>query len=218
MREAESSPDDRALLVAWRAGDAARGAELFKRHIRSVTRFFRTKVPDAAEDLAQNTFLALIQLDPARLGEVPLRAYLFGIARNQLLLHLRGKSRAAARFDPLTVSARDLGASPAKVVARDQQHQLVVEALGRIPVDYQVALELHYFEGLPVAEIAEALGRPVGTIKSLLSRGRDLLRVELEAVASTSELLASVVGELERWISGLPEVLRGAADDRGADG
>lgn len=199
--------DDLALLAAWRAGDRARGAELFGRHARAVTRFFRSKVPEAAEDLAQNTFLALVELDPARLRDQQLRAYLFGIARNQLLLYLRGKTRAAARFDPLTASVRDAGAGAAKIVAREQQHRLIADALQRLPVDYQIALELHYFENLAVAEIAVALERPVGTIKSLLSRGRDLLREELTALASTNELLASVVGELDRWVSTLPTVL-----------
>jgi RNA polymerase sigma-70 factor (ECF subfamily) len=93
-------PDDRALLVAWRAGDRERGNELFRRHIRSVSRFFRSKIPEAAEDLTQTTFLAVAQVDPARIGEVPFRAYLFGIARNQLLMHLvrrRGRTNGSTR-------------------------------------------------------------------------------------------------------------------------
>jgi RNA polymerase sigma-70 factor, ECF subfamily len=201
--------DDRELLVAWRAGDRELGNQLFERHIRSVSRFFRTKIPEAAEDLTQNTFLALAELDPARIGAVPFRAYLFGIARNQLLMHLRTKLRAAARFDPLTASARDAGAGPARMVARQQQHVVLAAALQRLPIDYQIALELHYFEGMPVAEIADVLERPVGTIKSLLSRGREMLREYLEEIASSEELLTSIVGELDRWMSTLPELVRG---------
>jgi len=199
--------EDRELLAAWRAGDRERGNQLFQRHIRAVSRFFRTKVPEAAEDLTQQTFLALAELDPARLGEVAFRAYLFGIARNQLLMHLRSKSRAAARFDPLTASARDAGASPARIVARAQQHQVLALALQRLPIDYQVALELHYFEGMQLAEIAEVLGRPLGTIKSLLSRGREILREQLQEMVSSEELLGSLVGELERWMTTLPELV-----------
>jgi len=199
--------DDRALLAAWRGGDRARGNQLFQRHIRAVSRFFRTKVPDAAEDLTQQTFLALAEVDVARLGEAPFRAYLFGIARNQLLMYLRGKSRAAQRFDPLTASARDAGAGPARIIARQQQHQVLALALQRLPIDYQVALELHYFESLQLAEIAEVVGRPLGTIKSLLSRGREILREQLEEIATSEELLTSLVGELERWMTTLPDVV-----------
>ena len=197
--------DDRALLDAWRRGDRERGNQLFRRHIRSVSRFFRTKIPDAAEDLTQSTFLAIAQLDPARLGDAPFRAYLFGVARNQLLMHLRTKLRADKRFDPLTWSAPDAGASPVKLVARQQQQSVLATALQQLPVDYQIAIELHYFEGMQVAEIAAALEKPAGTIKSLLSRGRELLREKVEMLASSSELLTSIVGELDRWLGSMPE-------------
>lgn len=200
-------PDDRALLEAWRRGDRERGNVLFRRHIRSVTRFFRTKIPDAAEDLTQSTFLAIAQLDPARLGDAPFRAYLFGVARNQLLMHLRSKTRADKRFDPLTWSAPDAGASPVRIVAKHQQQSVIAVALQALPVDYQIALELFYFETMPVAEIAEALEKPVGTIKSLLSRGRDLLREKLEARAGSAELLSSMVGELDKWLGSLPSTI-----------
>src|SRR5215470_8248195 len=155
--------DDHALLAAWRAGDRALGNVLFQRHIRSVSRFFRTKVPESAEDLTQTTFLALAEIEPGRaaqLADVPFRAYLFGIARNQLLMHLRTKTRANQRFDPLTSSAPDAGASPVRVAVAHQQQRALATALQRLPVDYQVARELHYFEGLAVAEIADVLGRP----------------------------------------------------------
>src|SRR5207344_3347961 len=77
MVEDRAELSDQALLEAWRAGDRELGNQLFRRHIRSVSRFFRTKVPEAAEDLTQQTFLALAEVDPARLGKVQFRAYLF---------------------------------------------------------------------------------------------------------------------------------------------
>lgn len=207
MTEEPELTDDRALLAGWQRGDRALGNQLFRRHIRSVSQFFRTKVPEAAEDLTQTTFLALVERDAAGGGEVPFRAYLFGIARNQLLMHLRSKSRAAQRFDPLTHSAPDSGASPVRVAAAQEQQRALAAALQQVPIDYQVALELHYFEGLPIAEIASVLGRPVGTIKSLLSRGRDLVRAQLEALSSSAELLASLGNELDRWMRTLPDVI-----------
>lgn len=213
MTDGADEPDDRALLQAWRAGDRERGNQLFRRHIKSVSRFFRSKVPEAAEDLTQSTFLAIAQVDIARLGGVAFRAYLFGVARNQLLMHLRTKMRADQRFDPLTWSAPDAGASPVKTVARQQQQSLIAAALQRVPVDYQIALELFYFEALSIAEIAAAIERPVGTIKSLLSRGRALLREQIEEMGrGQSELLASAVGELEKWLATLPAALSDDAE------
>jgi RNA polymerase sigma-70 factor (ECF subfamily) len=193
-----SLASDEQLLIAWRGGDRALGNELFSRHIRAVSRFFRTKVPESAEDLTQQTFLALLDGKPI---SVSFRAYLFGIARNVLLMHLRGKSRAAARFDPLTWSAPDAGASPVRAAAALEQTRALAAALQKLPVDYQVALELHYFEGLSVAEIGDVLGKPAGTIKSLLSRGRDLLRERIAELVGDEVLVASVHGELDRWMA-----------------
>lgn len=211
MTDDADATDDRALLAAWQRGDRALGNRLFLRHIRGVSRFFRTKVPDAAEDLTQATFLALVERDLTASVEGSFRGYLYGVARNQLLMHLRAKGRAAQRFDPLTHSAPDAGASPVRVVAAHEQQRALAAALQRVPVDYQIALELHYYEALPVADIAAALGRPVGTIKSLLSRGRDLVRAELEALGGAAALIASTGGELDRWMRTLPDVVGGAA-------
>lgn len=194
--------DEFALLRAWQQGDRGAGQALFKQHSAKVSRFFRTKVPESAEDLTQNTFLALSQSGDFR-GESSFRAYVFGIARNQLLVHLRSRALADKRFDPLTTSATDVGASPAKLAAQRQEQRLLLQALQRIPVDYQVAVELHYFEGLKLDELAAALETPVGTVKSQLSRARVLLRDALEALAPSAELLNSAVTGLDRWMSSL---------------
>lgn len=198
--------DDLVLLRAWRGGDRAQGSTLFLRHVASVSRFFRTKVPQHAEDLTQKTFLALVESHTHLQDGSSFRGFLFGIARNQLLMHLRSQGRANARFDPLTRSAVESGASPARVAARQEQEQLVLSALQNLPVDYQVALELHYYEALSLAEMATVLKQPIGTVKSRLSRGRVLLREKLETLAEPSDLLRSALGEVDRWAHSLSEL------------
>jgi RNA polymerase sigma-70 factor (ECF subfamily) len=56
-----------------------------------------------------------------------------------------------------------------------EQHVLVVEALRTLPAGQREVLALHYLADLPVAEVAELLGVPEGTVKSRLTRGRDAL-------------------------------------------
>jgi RNA polymerase sigma-70 factor (ECF subfamily) len=206
-----SALDDVQLLDAWQRGDRELGNVLFRRHVASVARFFRTKVPDSAEDLTQTTFLALAESTTS--VKQSFRAYLFGIARNQLLMHLRSRARAAARFDPLTWSAADAGASPARVAARHEQQRLVMTALQHLPVDYQLAIELHYFEDMPLKEIGDVLEQPLGTIKSHLARGRRLLRDKLAELAPSAELLSSAVSQLERWVGSLSDVIGGQGSE-----
>jgi len=124
---------------------------------------------------------------------------------NSLFLSLQPSRRRDAERLHLSV---EIAALDAEYLGRARHIALL---LGQRPQN-QVALELHYFEGLPLAEIAEVLGRPVGTIKSLLARGREMLREHLEELATSQELLASLVGELERWIGTLPELVRGQGE------
>lgn len=56
---------------------------------------------------------------------------------------------------------------------------MIVDALRRIPVELQIALELHYWEGLSASEFADVLDIPLGTVKTRLRRAKQRLRAEL---------------------------------------
>jgi RNA polymerase sigma factor (sigma-70 family) len=170
------------MLEAWAGGDKAAGEALFERYFEAVARFFRNKLPaDAAhEDLIQQTFLGCVEARDRFRGDSSFRSFLFAIAHRQLAKHWRTRSRD--RLDFQTVSAFDLDASPSAALAQDQQHQHLLLALRRIPIDCQVALELHYWESLTAAEIGEVLGVPLGTAKTRVRRAKQLLEAELRAL------------------------------------
>lgn len=209
--------DDHALLAAWSRGDQAAGAELFDRHYPSVARFFHNKVGEAAQDdLIQETFLACLASAARFRGQAQVRTFLFGIAHNVLALHLR---RTRGRLDraggaggpggadladdaPADVGeepAISLGLSPVAAAAQREEQRLLLEALRRIPLIHQVALELHYWEDLSAAEIADAVGVPLGTAKTRLRDGRSYLEAQLRALARSQELLRSTLDNLEQW-------------------
>ncbi len=176
-----TAPDDNALIAAWRGGDKQAGNTLVARHFDSICRFFRTKVGDDVGDLIQRTFLDCVQnLERIELGGF--RAYLFGIARHRLLRHLRDKYRDAARFDAEVTSVANLGTTPSQRMSRDHRQLQLHEALRRLPVDHQIALELAYFEDLSAPEIAAVIGVPANTIRSRLARAREGLRDHLAAL------------------------------------
>lgn len=185
---------DQDLLAAWRAGDLTAGDELVSRHWASIARFFRAKVGDDAADLISQTFLACVEgKDRIAGGEV--RAYLFAIARRRLAEHFRGRL-AHPEVDLSTSSLADLATGPLSQLGRHQRADLLHQALTRLPLDDQIALELFYFEELPTAAIAEVLGVEDNTARSRLARARDKLRqvlVELggaeEAAVAESQLV-----------------------------
>lgn len=172
--------DDRKLLVAWRDGDKAAGGALLQRHFRSLYRFFRNKVGPDADDLIQATMLAIVKGRDGFRQECSFRAYLFIVARHELYRFLRREAPPHDAFDPATASILDARPTPSRVAGARAEQALLLDALRSIPVDFQTALELHYWEGLSMTELADALEIPVGTAKTRLRRGRQLLEAKLK--------------------------------------
>jgi RNA polymerase sigma-70 factor (ECF subfamily) len=161
-----STRSDRDLLDGWRAGDAAAGSELFERHFDALYRFFRGKAEGGVDDLVQETFLACLRSRDALRGEASFRTYLFTVARHELYAYWRNRQRRAGDVDVGEISLADLATSPSGVVARKAEHQLLLRALRAIPLDLQIALELHFWQGLTGPELAVVLEVPEGTVRS----------------------------------------------------
>ena len=192
--------DDATLLASWGRGDRDAGATLVDRHYEAIVRFFRNKAGDHADDLVQRTFLACAEGAATFRGQGSVRAYLFGIARNVLYEHLRGRARdGRAEPDFRTSSLADLGPGVSTIAARRAEQRLLLSALQHVPVEMQVLLELYYWEELGIEELAQVLEAPAGTVKSRLHRARDLLRDAIEKVTATPEESRSVRDLLEAW-------------------
>jgi RNA polymerase sigma factor (sigma-70 family) len=198
---------DADLLQAWADGNKSAGEQLFERHFEAIARFFRNKLPADTqhEDLIQQTFLGCVEARDRFRGDASFRSFLFAIAHNQLGKHWRSRSRD--RLDFQTISAFDIDPSPSAVVARDQDQRKLLLALRRIPLDSQVALELHYWEAMTAAEIGEILELPLGTAKTRIRRAKQLLEAELRTIefaGSGPDLSGS---GLDTWARGVRELL-----------
>lgn len=204
-------PTDRDLVRAWAAGDEVSGNQLVRRHFDSVARFFRSKVDDSAADLIQRTFLGCLEARH-RLEKVEsFKAYLLGIARLQLMEHLRKRHREDKRLQQMEVSLHDLGSAPVRAVAMREEQKILLAALRRLPLAIQMALELYYWEQLAEKEIAAVLDIPQGTVKSRLHRGREMLREHIADLAQTPALLESTIAGLEKWARSLREAIGAAS-------
>jgi len=186
--------DDAELLAAWRAGDVRAGGELVRRHLPSVHRFLRGKIDGAVDDLVQRTFLRCTEAKEDVREGASFRAYLLAIARNELYMHLR----AGARAPDLVGESRlvDLAPSPSHVADAHGRSRVVLEALRRIPLELQLAIELHYWEELSTAELAQVLELPHGTVKTRLRRARELLRAAMIDLGATPADADTSVREL----------------------
>jgi RNA polymerase sigma factor (sigma-70 family) len=149
---------------------------LIKNEWPKLRKFFRTKVPEGdVLDLVQNTMLAFVENGgPREAGNE--RAYLWGIARKQVLKHYEKHRRQSQPFDSTLHTALDLGPSLSSKL--DRRNQLVA-ALHTLPADHQMALELRHGEDLKLEEVAEALEVSLATAKRYLSAAEEKMRSAL---------------------------------------
>jgi RNA polymerase sigma-70 factor (ECF subfamily) len=151
----------------------------------------------------QRTFLACVESHARFRAEGSFRAFVLGIARIQLLRYLQRELPRAP--DPLELSAADVdvatrGPSPSHEIAEREERDLVVAALRSLPLALQMCLELHYWEGLRIEEVAEVVGVPVGTVKTRMHRGRAALRSALASDVLDPTERAAALARVQSWL------------------
>lgn len=211
-----ATASDFELLLAWRGGDTLAANVLTQRHYASVRRFFDLKVTHLAEDLTQQTFLGAVEGVERYRAEAGFRAYLFGIARMQLLRVLRkqGRHEHAMRFAE-SGGGPSVATSLSVVAARREEHKALLMALSQLPTDLQIVVELYYWEGMATAEIAAVLETNQSTITSRLARARErVLELVLE-MTRPGRLRDSLMADLDGWQRSLGPLTASANAPRG---
>ena len=167
-------PSDEDLIVDVKRGSKTAFDALFERYRDPVWRFFRRRVTDAgrAEELAQDTFVAV--LDAARRYESrgTFRSFLFGIAYNVLQADRRKavfRQSTLIEIEPMDRCSAD----PDAVI-------WVRHALTTLDQDAREILMLREYEQLSYEEIAEIRQAPLNTIRSQLFRARAALKAALD--------------------------------------
>lgn len=203
-------PADHELLLAWRSGDRRAGGTLFDRHFATLRRFFYNKACNESEveELIQRSLTACVESAERFRGDSSFKTWLLAIARNILREWTRESLRKGAdehEVDDMCSERRGPGLSSRLDVQRE--HQLLLAALRRLPLESQLLLELFYWEELSAAELAEVLGVPEGTVRTRLRKAKLDLRGTVDQLARTKAELDSVHSGLEGWARGLRAAL-----------
>ncbi|HWT09478.1 MAG TPA: sigma-70 family RNA polymerase sigma factor [Roseomonas sp.] len=184
MTDGTPSVDGGALLAAIAArGDRDAFAALFAHFAPRVKGYLlRLGLPNAqAEELAQETMLTVWrraeQFDPATGGAA---AWIFTIARNLRVDALR-RDRLAPRLEIMAEEPPPPPAADA-VIATVQHSDRVRAALATLPPEQAEVVRLSFFDDRPHAEIEQALGIPLGTVKSRLRLAMTRLRALLDDI------------------------------------
>jgi RNA polymerase sigma-70 factor (ECF subfamily) len=175
---------DSDLLQRALAGDEDAFAALYQRRQGAVYRFalHMTGSTAAAEDVTQETFLALLKsgarFDPSRGA---LESFLYGIARNQARKRLDNVREGELKDGAEEDTGADAGVL--EELTRREAVELVRSAVLSLPPQYREAVVLCDLQESSYEEAAAALDCPVGTVRSRLSRARAMLARKLKGSA-----------------------------------
>jgi RNA polymerase sigma-70 factor (ECF subfamily) len=167
---------DEELMRGVQTGERNAFAELFERYRDPIWHFFRRRVPDAAaaEELAQDVFVAVLQGAARYQPRAPFRSYVFGVAYNILLAHRR---KAAHHAEDRLV------AEPAASAGDPEAELWLRAALAQLDGGDREILMLREYEQLSYQEIADLRQMPLNTVRSRLFRARIALKGLLEGPA-----------------------------------
>lgn len=160
--------------------------DAYERHMESIYAFFASKLLDKkqAEDLTSETFITLVQHVKNNREIENIRAYLFGIARNLFLLHLRSKYA----LPQVAYSEQDDFATyvPATVEAVQSKslEERILPFFKLLPEKQQVVIKMRLIDKYSLSDIAEKLGHDMNYVKTTQKRAIKKLR---ELVACTPE-------------------------------
>ncbi|HSO10997.1 MAG TPA: RNA polymerase sigma factor [Anaerolineales bacterium] len=173
---------DSQWLKQCRAGDSLAIERLVQAHQTGVYRLALSILdsPDEADDATQEVFLAALRsLDSFR-GDASLKTWLFSITINVCRSRL-GRSKSRARLRQILQSLfRSDQAHPESEAIQHEAESALWRAVRALDEKHRIPITLRYYHDLPVAEIAEMLGVPVGTVHSRLNHARERLRARLK--------------------------------------
>ncbi len=189
---------DQALVERVQKGDKSAFELLVVKYHRKIIRLVSRLVRDSAEveDVAQEAFIKAYRALPQFRGDSAFYTWLYRIAINTAKNHLATQGRRAptsteadaeeAETFAEAEQLRDIN-TPESMLISKQIAQTVNSAMEALPNELRTAITLREIEGLSYEEIAEAMGCPIGTVRSRIFRAREAIASRLKPLLDTPD-------------------------------
>lgn len=185
---------DRELVERVQKGDKEAFDVLVLKYQHKIVRQISRYIRDLSEsqDVAQEVFLKAYRALPAFRGESAFYTWLYRIAdntaKNYLVAQKRRPPGSDIDLDDAEQYSAELAlresATPEHLLLRDEIEKTVFGAIEELPEDLRTAITLRELEGLSYEEIAQAMGCPVGTVRSRIFRAREAIDSKLKPLLS----------------------------------
>lgn len=155
--------NDKELIIKVKNGEIDFFAALVKKYTPRILNFITKKIPDRAdaEDIVQNSFLSFYKAVERFEPDRPVLPYLFEIVRNEMKMHWRSKKKTVSLNEDIVAGYDEPSADA----------EWIKQQLNTLPAEQKKALEL-VSDGFSYREIAEKLGKPLNTIRTIIRRAR----------------------------------------------
>jgi RNA polymerase sigma factor (sigma-70 family) len=179
---------DEQLASAYLAGDRPCFDELVRRYSGPIHAFILRMVgrPEDADDLTQDVFVQLLKSLPSAKPDLPLKPWIYVIARNKCLDHLKRKRPllfsalgATDDDDPIEERVPDQQPLPDDLAETADLRARLQAAIAALPPRYRTVVALRYSSDLTFAEMGEVLHLPENTVKTHFQRAKAMLRARL---------------------------------------
>ena len=134
------------------------------------------------EDICQEVFIKVFRKINRFRGDSQLSTWIASIAYNTSISHIRKRNKYNVQsYDekPELVIAEQEGTLTHKIIEKEEAKKYLLKTVEKLPVNYRTVLTLYHLEEFSYKEIEEITGMPEGTIKSYLSRARNILKEKL---------------------------------------
>ena len=175
------SGTDGALVRAAKSGDAAAFGELYERYRDAIYRYClsRTGTAHDAEDLTSDVFVkALHSIDRYQERGLPFVAFLYRIARNAAIDRSRTLKQPLSVDELLTQPASRQNVEADAMLAVDRS--ILLAALTKLKTEHRDVIVMRFIEGYSALEVAAALGKTEGAVRTLQHRALERLRKEFD--------------------------------------
>jgi RNA polymerase sigma-70 factor (ECF subfamily) len=162
--------DEESLVRQAQQRDEEAFAQLYEEHFDKIYRYVTLRIRDQteAEDLTQQVFVKVLQsISSFRWKGIPFSAWLFRIAHNQVVDHLRKKkNRPATLLDDSLVSSNS-DSNPQQMVERSMDIEQLLSATQRLTDAQREVISLRFAGELSTAQVAKIMGKSQGAVKAL---------------------------------------------------
>lgn len=179
--EQSTSMTDASRIERAKQGQPDAFGELYDRYVDPIYRYILSWVGNRqdAEDLTEQVFLRSFRsIRRYRHRGLPFSAYLYRVARNELISHHRRKRQVMAFEEMESIIADSPAAEEA--LAHQMEQDEIVRALSALPPDYREVIRLRVLLELPTHTVAAWMGKSEGSVRILLYRALGALRRRLE--------------------------------------